>query len=92
MLDLQASFFKLMMVHNVEGVLAKKSNVIPVSQIWIKVVASAILSHKLPEYMKLAKIAAVGILGSMKDERTFSNLTFIKNKLCNRLTNHLMHV
>ena len=42
--------------------------------------------------MKVAKIAMVQIVGSVKDERTFSNLTFIKNKLRNRLLCHWIFV
>ena len=39
--------------------------------------------------MKLAEIAYIQVLGSVEDERTFSTLSFIKNRLRNRLTTHL---
>jgi hypothetical protein len=43
----------------------------------------------LSEYIKVAELAVVMVLGSVQDERTFSTLTFMKNKLRNRLTTHL---
>jgi hypothetical protein len=30
----------------------------------------------------------VMIIGSMEDERNFSNMSFMKNKFCNRLITH----
>jgi hypothetical protein len=39
--------------------------------------------------MKVVEITTVMVLGSVEDERTFINLTFMKNKLCNQLTTHL---
>jgi hypothetical protein len=38
--------------------------------------------------MKVTKIAMVQVLGLVEDERTFSNLAFMKNKLHNQLTTH----
>jgi hypothetical protein len=48
-----------------------------------------LLVQKLNEYMKVVEIAIVMVLNLVEDERTFSNLAFMKNKLCNRLTTHL---
>ncbi len=50
---------------------------------------STLLVQKLNEYMKVAEIATMMILGSVEDERTFNNLAFMKSKLCNWLTTHL---
>jgi len=36
---------------------------------------------KINEYNKLAEIAMVEVLESIEDERTFNNLSFMKNKL-----------
>jgi hypothetical protein len=47
------------------------------------------LRHGLSEYIKLAEIAVVLVLGSVEDERTFSTLSFMKDKLRNRLQTHL---
>ena len=82
-LDLQWSFFKLTMKHHTANVMAERNDVNRVSRLWFKVAASSILSVKLNEYLKLAELATVHILGSLEDERTFSNLTLMKNKLRN---------
>ena len=39
--------------------------------------------------MKIAEMAVVTILGSIEDERTFITLSFMKNKLQNRLSIHI---
>jgi len=44
---------------------------------------------KINEYNKLAEIAMVEVLESIEDERTFNNLSFMKNKLWNQLTTRL---
>lgn len=41
------------------------------------------------EYVKLVELAMVFILGSVEDERLFSTMACVKNKLINMLTNHL---
>ncbi len=61
----------------------------PIIHMWLKIQSSTLLVQKLSESMKVVEIAMVMVLGSMEDERTFSNLAFMKNKLCNRLTTHL---
>jgi len=49
----------------------------------------SILNEKVNEYNKLVEIAMVEVLGFVEDERTFNNLSFMKNKLWNQLTTHL---
>jgi hypothetical protein len=39
--------------------------------------------------MKVTKLAVVQIMGFVKDEKTFSTLTFMKTRLWNRLCEHL---
>jgi hypothetical protein len=39
--------------------------------------------------MKLSEIAITAVLGSYEDERTFSNLAFVKNRVWNRVGGHL---
>ncbi len=34
--------------------------------------------HKLSEYIKFDEIILIQVLGSMEDERTFNNLTYMK--------------
>ncbi len=45
--------------------------------------------HCLFEFMQLAELAIVQVIGSVEDERTFSTLTFMKSKLQNWLVGHL---
>jgi hypothetical protein len=44
---------------------------------------------KLNENIKVAKITMVQVLGLVEDERTFSNLAFMKSKFRSKLTTHL---
>lgn len=39
----------------------------------------------MDEYVKLAQLAMIHVLGSVEDERCFSFLTFLKDKVRNRL-------
>ena len=84
-LELPNTLFKLTIVYTIDAVMAEKKNINLVTQMWLKVSTSIILLHKLLEFIKVAEIAMVHILGSVEDERTFSNLTFMKNKLRNKL-------
>jgi hypothetical protein len=77
------------MGHNVETMMQESSNVNPVTWMWLKIQFSPLLVLKLNEYIKVVEIIMVQVLGSIEDERTFSNLTFMKSKLTNRLTTHL---
>lgn len=45
-----------------------------------------------PEYFWLAEVALVHVLGSLEDERCYSSLAFLKNKLRNCLNEHLQLV
>jgi hypothetical protein len=45
--------------------------------------ANIALAGQFLEYIKLAQIALVHVLGSIEDERCFSSLTFLKDKLRN---------
>ena len=51
--------------------------------------SNIMLRHNLSKFFKLAEIATVLVLGSVEDERTFSTLSFMKDKLRNRLHVHL---
>jgi len=69
--------------------MTKNSNKNPISKLWTKMDNSPNLAHKLNEYNKLVEIFCGSRLGSMEDEMTFNNLTFMKNKLRNPWTTHL---
>jgi hypothetical protein len=75
--------------HNVEAMMWESKDVNLVTHMWLKIKSSTLVVRKLNEYMKVIEIAMVMVLGSVENERTFINLTFMKNKLCNQLTTHL---
>jgi hypothetical protein len=60
-----------------------------VSKMWVTINNNTLLTKWLSEFLKLAKIVMVSILGFVEDECTFSMLTFMKNKLHNRLEPNL---
>jgi hypothetical protein len=60
-----------------------------VSKLWQRISCNGLLVNRLSEYMRLAEITITVVLGSVEDERTFSNLAFIKNKVRNWLGGHL---
>ncbi len=76
------------MSHNTEAMMQEPSNVNLVTRMWLKIQFSPLLVLKLSEYIKVVEITIVQILGSVEDERTFSNLAFMKSKLHNKLTTH----
>ena len=88
-LELQSSFFKITMISNAQAAMALPMTENPMSRLWRKLSSNALISAKLSEFMKVAEIAHVQVLGSVEDERTFSSLSFLKSKLRNRLTTHL---
>ncbi len=47
------------------------------------------MTKKFNEYIKLVEISMVQVLCSIEDERTFSDLSFMMNKLWNQFTIHL---
>jgi hypothetical protein len=61
----------------------------PVTKLWEKIGNNALMLNRLSEFFKIADITMTTILGSVEDERTFSMLGFMKNKLVNRLGGHL---
>jgi len=48
-----------------------------------------LLFNAFPKYLKVVKIAMVYVLGFVEDERCFNYVAFLKNKVWNRLNNHL---
>ncbi len=97
--NVQHSFFKLTTKSNVTQAIMEvvalavdKINPIfakPFTQLWWVIHASQLLSQYFPKYLKLVEIARVHIFGSIDDERCFSSIFFLKNKLCNHLNSHL---
>jgi hypothetical protein len=64
----------------------------PLTCMWRVIHASQLLSNVFPEYLKVVEIAMVHVLGIVDDERCFKFVAFLKNKVWNRLNNHLQLV
>jgi hypothetical protein len=86
-LDSQQAYFKLAMVNNFKAAMEPPFDVNPLTRLWRALDAASICIYS--EYKKLAVMVVVHVLGSTQDERCFSFLTFLKNKLRNLLDEHL---
>ncbi len=89
LLDLQMCIFKYTMKMQVPKVMAKPFDTNPMTKLWVTISNNALLTQWLNKYLKLLEITVVLVLESIEDEQTFSTLTFMKNKLRNRLSLHL---
>ena len=88
-LDSQQGYFKIAMKSNALAAMEPPYDINPVTRIWRTISASRMLSHGFPEYLKLAEIALVHVIGSVEDECVFSSVSFLKTKLRNPLDPHL---
>jgi len=79
-LDVQASYFTLTMSHNAEVVMHEPSDVNLVTRMWLKIQSSLLLVLKLSEYIKVTEITLMQVLSLVEDEKTFSNLAFMKSE------------
>jgi hypothetical protein len=85
-LDEQESLFIRTMESNARKIMDGDIKTInPLTKLWQVVENSSMLHPDLLEYIKLAEIPTVLVLGSMEDEHTFLTLSFMKDKLRNRL-------
>jgi len=96
LLESEQPLFKIAMIANAHTAmtlppLTATSNQIvnPLTKLWRTLDANSSLGKNFGEYIKLAQIAMVHVLGSVEDERTFSALSFLKDRLRNRLDQHL---
>ncbi len=80
------------MMSNAQWAMDQPMDVNPVSRLWKKLFPNALLCVQLVEFIKVAKLVVVQIMGSGEDENTFSTLTFMKTKLYNRLCEQLVLV
>jgi hypothetical protein len=88
-LNHKCSQFKAAMMANSAAALEKPITLNPLTKLWCSLSTSNILKRNFGEWFKVAQIAAVQVLGSVEDERTFSTVAFMKNKVRNCLTDHL---
>ena len=88
--EMQEPLFKLSMisnalaaceVHTLTGLEAPVLN--PLTKIWQIFDKNRALIANLSEYKKLVEIEMIHVLGPVEDERCFSSLTFLKDKLEN---------
>ncbi len=89
LLDEQTFFFTITMKNNSHGTLHPPPDCNPTTKMWARFIANVIVAHKLSKFFKLVEIAIVMVVGSVKDDKTFSTINFMKSKLCNHLTTHL---
>lgn len=61
-------------------------------QMWRRFDFSVILKDMISKYFKLIELLIVVVLGSVRDEHTFSTVNFMKSKLRNLLTTNLDQV
>jgi hypothetical protein len=97
-LDVQQGFFKLTMkssttqaIVEVVALISDKAHpmvVNPPTHLWLVINASQLLFHTFPKYLELAKIAMIHILGFVEDERCFSSVSFLKDKVHHHLNPH----
>lgn len=85
----QQGLFKLAMRSNAHSAMEPPFDTNPLTRIWKTLDASSCLTHHFSEFMKLAEVAVIHVLGSVEDERTFSSVAFLKSKLRNTLSMHL---
>ena len=55
------------------------------TELWHCLHANSSLLSLFLEYIKLTQIAFIYVLGFIEDKKAFSSVTFLKEKLCNRL-------
>jgi hypothetical protein len=75
------------MLSNSMVMLEPPFDVNPLTRLWRMLDANIALATQFSKYIKLAQLAMVHVLGSVEDERCFSSLTFLKDRLRNHLAN-----
>jgi hypothetical protein len=92
-LEVQQPLFKLAILSNAQAAMESLDTLNPLTRLWQMLDANTALAKSFSEYVKLAQIAMIHVLGSVDDERCFSSLNFLKDKLRNRLDeSHLLVV
>ena len=96
LLDSEQPLFKMAMMANARAAMdmlaingPSHQFVNPLTKLWRVLDANSSLGKNFGEYVKLAQIAMIHVLGSVEDECTFSALNFLKDRLRNRLDKHL---
>lgn len=81
--------FKLNMTSNCRAAMEPPYDLNPLTKIWRKITSNGPFVGRFHTYVAVAEITVVMVFGSVKDERIFSTLAFLKLKLINSLNSHL---
>jgi hypothetical protein len=68
----QPAFFKLSMLSNSQWIIEHSFEVNPLSRLWQKLGSNALLASKLSEFVKIAEVAIVTVLGFVEDKCTLN--------------------
>jgi hypothetical protein len=88
-LEVQQGLFKITMRANAQAACTPPFFGNPLVKLWRQLTSSRHLCKLISEYIKLAEIGSVLVLGFVEDERCFSSLKFLKSCQRNRLGKHL---
>lgn len=87
-LDARASCFKLAMHNNNAQTLQEPLTENPLSKLWKKLNMNPVIANKYSEFMRMAELNVVQMLGNAEGESTFFTLSFLKSKLKKPLANN----
>lgn len=88
----QRALFKTCMKSNSRAAMLPPYDINPLTKVWRVLQSNHNLTQNFGEFLKLAEIALVHVLGSVEDERLFSSVGFLKSKLQNNLEEHIQVV
>jgi len=64
----------------------------PLTNVWHVLDGNNSLTLNFGEFIKLAELVVVHVLGSIEDEHLFSSVGFLNSKLCNHLEENIQVV
>jgi len=88
----QWALFKTCMKSNSRTTMILPYDINPLTKVWQVLDGNHNLMQNFGEFLKLAEIVVVHVLGSIEDERLLSSVGFFKSKLCNNLEEHIQGV
>lgn len=86
------SLFKTCMKSNSRTAMLPPYDINPLTKVWRVLQSNHNLAQNFGEFLKLAEIAVVHVLGSVEDEHLFSTVGFLKSKLRSNLEEHIQVV
>jgi hypothetical protein len=88
----ERALFKTCMKSNCRTAMLPPFDANPLTKVWRVLDSNNSLTQNFSEFLKLAEMAVVHVLGSVEDERTFSSVGFLKSKVRNNLEEHIQVV